>query len=233
MNNMTVMPKYWLNKSKNNFVRPGSMENNTENTTEVSKAESGLSLFVEILKVIVLALMIIIPVRTFLFQPFFVQGASMEPNFHDGEYLIINELGYKETRIGVKNSELVAVEPFKQLQRGDVVVFRYPRDPEQFFIKRVIGLPNERIDIKNGNVTIFNSDNPEGMVLDEKEYLSNLEFTRGESTYTLKEDEYWVLGDNRAHSSDSRTWGPVPEENIIGKVLLRAWPVGKFEVFSD
>ena len=209
------------------------MNQEIDQTTNDEQPQGGLGLFIEILKVIVLALLIIVPVRTFLFQPFFVQGASMEPNFHDGEYLIINELGYKETSIGINNAELLKVEPFKYLSRGDVIVFRYPKNPEQFFIKRVIGLPGERVEVKGGSIKIYNSENPEGMVLDESKYLSNLETTGHEDVRSLKEGEYYVMGDNRSQSSDSRTWGPVPEENIIGRVLLRAWPVGKFKLFSE
>lgn len=196
-----------------------------------STAESGLGLFVELFKVIFLALLIIIPVRTFLFQPFFVQGKSMEPNFYDGEYLIVNELGYKETSIGFDGKNLIEVKPFKDLKRGDVIVFKYPKNPQQYFIKRVIGLPGERVELKNGIVTVYNQENPNGLKVEESEYLPSFADTRGEVIFNLNEDEVWVLGDNRTASSDSRTWGAVPEENIIGKVLLRAWPVSKFELF--
>ena len=120
----------------------------------------------EIIKIIALAFIIIVPIRVFLFQPFFVQGASMEPNFEDGQYLIINELGYKETNLG-----FYSVEPFKEIGRQEVVVFRYPIDPSKFFIKRVIGLPGEKVQIKNSQVTIFNSKNPNGLTLDESKYL--------------------------------------------------------------
>lgn len=197
------------------------------------KSSKGISFFTELVKIILLAFLIIIPIRTFIFQPFFVQGSSMEPNFHDGEYLIINELGYKRTVIAAADKEFFSVEPFKDLQRGDPIVFRYPRNPSQYFIKRIIGLPGERVSIKSGKVTIYNDENQSGFTLDESDYLPSHVDTKGDKDFTLGGDEYVVLGDNRSHSSDSRTWGVLPGDFIIGKVLLRAWPVDEFEIFTD
>lgn len=185
----------------------------------------------EVVKVFFWALVIIMPIRVFLFQPFFVQGASMEPNFKDGDYLIINELGYKKTNIGFDSLNLFTVSPFKDLQRDDVVVFKYPKNPKQYFIKRVIGLPGEQIKISEGKIIIFNKQNPDGIVLDEKLYLSDDVVTSSEQIRTLKDDEYFVLGDNRQFSHDSRAWGPVSKSHIVGKVLLRAWPLGKSQLF--
>lgn len=185
----------------------------------------------EVVKVFFWALVIIMPIRVFLFQPFFVQGASMEPNFKDGDYLIINELGYKKTNVGFDSLNLFTVSPFKDLQRDDVVVFKYPKNPKQYFIKRVIGLPGEQIKISEGKITIFNKQNPDGIVLDEKLYLSGDVVTSSEQIRTLKDDEYFVLGDNRQFSHDSRAWGPVSKSHIVGKVLLRAWPLGKSQLF--
>lgn len=189
------------------------------------------SFIVEIIKVFFWAVIIILPIRLFLFQPFFVQGASMEPNFEDGEYLIINELGYKETDVNLAGSHFFTVAPFKELQRGDITVFRYPKNPKQFFIKRVIALPGETITIRDGKVIIANADNPAGFILDESEYVSPELKTTGEMMRTLKDNEYFVLGDNRGSSHDSRSWGPLPKKNIIGKVLLRAWPVKRAAVY--
>jgi len=198
--------------------------------TEKSSGK-GISFFTELIKIILLAFLIIIPIRTFIFQPFFVQGSSMEPNFHDGEYLIINELGYKKTVIAAAEKEFFSVDQFKDFQRGDPIVFRYPRNPSQYFIKRIIGLPGERVTIKNEKVTVYNDEHPEGLVLNESEYLPNHIDTKGDKEFSLGPDEYVVLGDNRTHSSDSRTWGVLPGDFIIGKVLLRAWPLDKFTVF--
>ncbi|KKP80226.1 MAG: signal peptidase I [Candidatus Moranbacteria bacterium RIFOXYA12_FULL_35_19] len=194
---------------------------------EADYSYQGVGEFIlEIIKIIALAFIIIVPIRVFLFQPFFVQGASMEPNFEDGQYLIINEFGFKETDLKIIN-----VESFKNLERQQAVVFRYPMDPKKFFIKRIIGLPGEKIQIKNSEITIFNESHPLGFVLDEKEYIPSNVRTKGDSVVSLKDDQYFVLGDNRAFSSDSRIWGPVPKEDIIGEVLLRAWPLDKISVY--
>ncbi|HRY82300.1 MAG TPA: signal peptidase I [Candidatus Moranbacteria bacterium] len=185
----------------------------------------------EIIKIIALAFIIIVPIRVFLFQPFFVQGASMEPNFEDGQYLIINEFGFKETNINLGSHSILDVNPFKEIERQRPVVFRYPLDPKKFFIKRVIGLPGEKVQIKNNEISIFNESNPNGFVLDEKTYIPIGTPTKGDTTITLKDNQYFVLGDNRAFSSDSRMWGPVPKEDIMGEVLLRAWPLDKIAVY--
>jgi len=150
----------------------------------------------------------------------------MEPNFEDKQYLIVNELGYKTTEVG----NLFTVKPFKELQRGDVVVFRYPKNPSIFYIKRIIGLPGEKIEISNDKVKIFNSENPNGFVLEEGKYLSASVMTAGEINMTLG-DEYFVMGDNREYSSDSRSWGPVPADDVMGKVVLRAWPISRASLF--
>lgn len=186
----------------------------------------------EVIKVFLWALVIIVPIRVFLFQPFFVQGASMEPNFKDGDYLVVNEFGYKIT--GVLDDfglpHIFTVGSFKDFNRDDVVVFRYPKDPKQFFIKRVIGLPGETVKVEGGKVTVFNEQNPGGMILNENTYLPAGLMTNGALTVKLSSDEYFVLGDNRQFSHDSRAWGPLPKKDVIGKVLIRAWPISKAEI---
>jgi len=172
------------------------------------KAIISFLLFIwDVLKIAVMALVIVIPIRYFLFQPFFVKGQSMEPNFENGDYLIIDELSYR----------------LSDPKRGDVVVFRYPHNPSQRYIKRIIGLPGEKIEIKNGLITISSQDGSQ--VLDEKAYLPQELSTPGIADILLDQNEYFVLGDNRPVSSDSRIWGPLPRQNIIGKVSLRAWPI--------
>lgn len=161
------------------------------------------SFFWEIIKVVVLALVIVIPIRYFIFQPFLVKGQSMEPNFETGDYLIIDELSYR----------------FRNPQRGEVIVFKYPQNPSQRYIKRIIGLPGETIEIKNNKVMINNKE------LDERNYLPISIQTPGNTLITLAENEYFVLGDNRLASYDSRRWGPLPKKDIIGRVLIRAWPL--------
>ena len=172
-----------------------------------------LSFVWETAKIIIIALLIVVPIRYFVFQPFFVKGQSMEPAFENGDYLIIDELSYK----------------LRTPERGEVVVFKYPNDPSQRYIKRIISLPGETVEIQGGKITIVNAEGKE--VLDEK-YLTSGALTSGDIKVTLGVKEYFVLGDNRAASSDSRRWGTLPEDNIIGRVLLRAWPfaaLAKFE----
>lgn len=178
----------------------------------------------EFVKIVIISLLIILPIRYFIIQPFYVKGASMEPNFHDHEYLIIDEISYR------LNAPV----------RGEIVVFRYPKNPQEFFIKRVIGLPGESIEIKDGQVFIYNKQHPLGMMIDESSYLDNSvkTYNRWELGYdlsdaektqeakiTLGPDEYFVLGDNRGASSDSRFFGPVNKSFLKGKVWFRGWPV--------
>jgi len=166
-------------------------------------------------KVIIISLAIVIPVRHYLIQPFLVKGASMEPSFYDGEYLIVDELSYR----------------LRPPERGEVIVFHYPRNPKDYFIKRIAGLPNEKIEIKDRRVFIYNNEYPKGKELKE-DYLKYANVTSGNLTLQLEPDEYFVLGDNRQASSDSRLWGPVNEEHIVGRAWVRAWPVGQATVFS-
>lgn len=169
----------------------------------------GIAVFVlELVQIAVLALAIILPVRYFLIQPFIVKGASMEENFFDNEYLIIDEISYR----------------FRAIERGEVVVVRPPNNESQFYIKRVIALPGERILIKNGTVTIYNVDSPNGFTLDET-YLS--EPTTGRYDVTLGLDEYYILGDNRDASLDSRVFGPLKRDHIVGRVWIRGLPLDR------
>jgi signal peptidase I len=174
--------------------------------------------FIEIIKVVIISLAIIIPVRYFLIQPFYVKGASMEPSFHDHEYLIINEISYR----------------FSTPQRGDIIVFRYPKDPSQYFIKRIIGLPGEKVKIKDGQLYIYNDQYPDGRKLNEDAYLFEETETpnSGKTEFILGDDEYFVLGDNREASLDSRRFGPVPRRYIIGKTWVRGWPFDKIAIFQ-
>jgi signal peptidase I len=164
----------------------------------------------EILKIVIVALAIVVPIRYFLFQPFFVRGQSMEPNFANGDYLIVDELSYR----------------FSDPERGDVIVFKYPHNPSQRYIKRIVGLPQEIIEIKGGEVAIYSEE--EKKVLDEATYLPLELETPGDVKISLEEGEYFVLGDNRPLSSDSRSWGPLTREDIVGKVFVRAWPLTAF-----
>lgn len=200
-------------EAKNKFMEENLREQ--ENNQKKCGILKGIGIFIwEAAKIIIISLAIIIPVRYFLIQPFFVRGASMEPNFYDGEYLIVDEFSY---RLG---------EP----GRGDVIIFKYPKDPSQYYIKRIIGLPSETVEIKDGQVIIYNLQNPQGLALDERTYEPQK--TLADLSITLKEDEYFVLGDNRSASSDSRRWGPLPENHIIGRAWIRAWPFDKMDILK-
>lgn len=172
-----------------------------------------LSFVWEVAKIVVVALVFVFLIRYFLIQPFIVSGDSMKPNFLNGQYLIIDEISYR----------------FSPPQRGDVVVFRYPGDPSQFYIKRIIGLPGESVEIKDNQVIIKNQANPNGFVLNEATYLKNVP-TPGDETVTLTNSQFFAMGDNWTVSFDSRSWGPLPKSNLIGKVWLRAFPVSQAEV---
>jgi signal peptidase I len=189
--------------------------NLSPNSEEVK--ESFKSFIWETFKIIVISLMIIIPIRYFVIQPFYVKGASMEPNFYNAEYLIVDEISYR----------------FSEPQRGDIIVFHYPKSPTDLFIKRIIGLPGERIEIKNNSVKIYNSDDPDGFILDETIYLPANTPIPNETNVELGQDQYFVMGDNRASSLDSRIFGPISSEHIIGKTLLRGWPISRAKVFKS
>ncbi|MEI8096849.1 MAG: signal peptidase I [Candidatus Moraniibacteriota bacterium] len=188
-------------------------------------------LLLEMVKVFLLAVVIIIPVRVFLFQPFFVQGSSMDPNFADGQYLVVSEFGYKQTDVDLSNDLRFTVHPFKTIERQDVVVFRYPKNPEQFFIKRIIGLAGEAVEVRQGKVIIFNTEHPDGFLLNESSYIGLNVLTQDIPKTKVGDDEYFVMGDNRMFSYDSRAFGPINKDKIIGRVLLRAWPVGQLSVY--
>jgi len=170
----------------------------------------------EILEIVLIAVLAVGGVRYFLVQPFLVNGSSMEPNFESGDYILINEISYR----------------FREPQRGEVVVFHYPNNERTYFIKRVIGLPTERITIKNGEVKIFNKDNPKGFVLKEN-YLPSFDKTSGDIDKTLSPDEYFVMGDNRGFSFDSRQWGTLKRSEIVGIAWLRLWPFNKASAFES
>jgi signal peptidase I len=166
----------------------------------------------ELVRIVLVAFIIMVGFRYFVAEPFIVSGQSMVPSYHDREYLVINKLAY---RMG---------EP----KRGDVVVFHFPKDTSQYFIKRIIGLPGEKVKVEGGNVVVYNEQFPEGKVLNEP-YLSSGNITFGkEDIVSLGSDEYFVLGDNRLQSSDSRVWGVLPKHDIVGSAWLRVFPLGSF-----
>ncbi len=179
-------------------------QDSVDNLNKVKKTEPNS--FSEILHFALIALLIVLPVRWFIAQPFIVSGSSMEETFHNNDYLIVDQLSYR----------------LDDPKRGDVVIFRYPIDTSKFFIKRIIGLPGETVSVDGQTVTIINNEHPEGFVLSED--YANIGTKDNDTKITLKENEYFVLGDNRDHSSDSRVWGILPSEDIIGRALLRLYP---------
>ena len=161
----------------------------------------------EVIKFAVITLVIVLPIRAYIAQPFIVSGASMDPTFHQGEYLIIDELTYL----------------LRSPERGEVVVFRYPKDPSKFFIKRIIGLPGETVSLTGTEVKIIKTDGTSEIL--PEPYAQ--EFATKPMSQTLGADEYFVLGDNRPVSLDSRIWGAVPAKLIKGRALFRLLPPSK------
>ncbi|MBI2623605.1 MAG: signal peptidase I [Candidatus Liptonbacteria bacterium] len=154
-------------------------------------------------------------VRTFLVQPFVVSGSSMAPAFESGDYLLIDELTYR----------------FRAPERGEVVVFRYQNNQSTYFIKRIIGLPGERVRIKDSRIEVASEGAAEPIALKES-YLPSGVVTGGNTEYSLGEGEYFVLGDNRSFSFDSRNWGLLTRSNIIGIARMRLWPLPQLTAFA-
>ena len=177
------------------------------------------SFFGQIVEIVVVSLIIVIPFRAYIAQPFLVSGPSMDDTFANGQYLIVDELTYN-----LRNPE-----------RGEVVIFHYPLDTKKFFIKRVIGLPGETVEIKDNTVTICKPDcetDKNKFTLSEPYVKQDkLSPPRPNSTDKLGDGEYFVLGDNRSVSSDSRIWGPVKRDLITGRPFIRLFPLSKISLF--
>lgn len=182
------------------------MQNEPE--AEKAKKDSDFWRFSSILLVVLLGL------RLFVFGPFLVYGSSMEPTFETGDYLIVDEITYR----------------FEDPKRGDVIVLQPPVKEKQnsHFIKRIIGLPGETIIVKGNVVTVKNADHPDGFTINEPyiQFESNRE-----ATHTLLSDEYFVMGDNRQVSSDSRIWGPLKRDAITGRAFMRLYPFNQIAMF--
>lgn len=172
--------------------------------------ESPLSIIKEIVSFIVLAAVIVVPIRIFIAQPFIVSGESMYPTFDTGDYLIVDQISYH----------------LHNPNRGDVAVFKYPENPSRFFIKRVIGLPGETVEISGKEVFITDT-NGDRFKIDEPYIKLESETNKIE---ILEDDEYFVMGDNRLNSLDSRSWGPLGEDFIIGRAFIRLLPITKLEL---
>ncbi len=202
------------------------MEEPIENIAQpaVKKVNITTSIARELFNFALIVILVILPIRIFVAQPFIVVGTSMEPTFVNNEYLIVDELTYRLS------------EP----HRGDVIVFKFDNNPSKstdsgtvtnpskYFIKRLIGLPGETIDIRDGKVTIVNDKNPAGFVLNET-YIKDL--PTNTMTVTLEKGKYFVMGDNREVSYDSRSWGQLDGHKIVGKVFVRLLPPQKIGIF--
>lgn len=173
----------------------------------------------ELIQIVVISLIIVIPFRMYIAQPFLVSGPSMDDTFKNGQYLIVDQLTYN----------------MRDPARGEVVIFHYPLDTKKYFIKRVIGLPGETVEIKNNVITICdgNCETDKNKFVLSEPYIKvdGQNQPRSDSTVTLGKDQYYVLGDNRAVSSDSRIWGPVKRDLFSGRPFLRLLPLKTLDLF--
>ena len=169
---------------------------------------------IEIIKFTIMVLVIVIPIRTFVAQPFIVSGASMDPSFGNGQYLIVDQLSYR----------------LEDPKRDDVIIFKFPKDTSTYYIKRIIAIPGETLSMSEGKVAIYNKEYPDGFILDEP-YITENHKTSDTFEIKLGPTEYFVMGDNRPQSSDSRSWGPLDSKYIVGRPFLRLIPFSKISVF--
>lgn len=179
-----------------------------QKTPQKNSKSTFKSIIKEILIFSLIAFGIVLPFRFYIAEPYLVDGRSMYPTFDTGEYLIVDKFSYRT----------------KEPERNSVVVFKYPNNENKNFIKRIIGLPGETVIIKDNTVTIINSENPEGFELDESYVVYK---SPSYSQINLGADEYFVMGDNRAGSFDSRSWGALSRDLILGKPILRLLPLTK------
>lgn len=168
----------------------------------------------EWIQVIAIALLISLPIRFFIAEPFVVNGASMDPTFSTGQFLIVDRLSYR----------------FEEPARDDVIVFRYPNNPAVYYIKRIIGLPGETVKIVNGEVTIVNAEHPDGFRISQP-FVDEAHRSHETVSAVLSPGEYFVMGDNRAQSSDSRIWGALDRGFIVGRPIVRLFPLTALSIF--
>jgi len=190
---------------ENNFSPRPEPTNNHESR---QKKESWL----DIVKFALITAAIVLPIRFFIAQPFMVSGSSMEPTFNNNDYLIVDEISYR----------------FEKPKRGEVIIFKRPEE-KKYLIKRIVGLPNETVELSGNSITIKNAERPEGFLLDQTFVVNNNSELK--KMVTLDDDEYFVLGDNRPVSYDSRVWGALQVKNIIGRPFLRLYPFSAFKIF--
>ena len=185
----------------------------------------------ELFETVILALLIFLALHLSV-QNFRVQGPSMRPTLEEGEYVIVNKLVYMRLQPRgivrfvpfVDLEEPQSVFPFHPPRRGEVIIFRFPRDESRDFVKRVIGEPGDKVEIKQGQVVV------NGVTLNEP-YITRHDKSNM-ARVTIPPDNYFVLGDNRRASNDSRDWGPVPIKNVVGRAWLSFWPLDRFRSLS-
>lgn len=174
----------------------------------------------ETIRTILIVVALAYLLRFFIFEPFVVEGKSMEPRFATNDYLLVDKVSYR----------------FSEPQRGDIIVFKYPNDITTNYVKRIIGLPGDTVTIEDGRVKISNAEHPEGFLLNEDVYLDDSVKTTlpiiGRSQFIVSPNNFFVLGDNRPASSDSREWGLLPREDVIGRVVVQAWPFNHISVIA-
>ena len=183
-----------------------------------SNNQDWLRFFAETIRTIIIVLLLAYALRLLVLQPFVVEGASMYPKFSTNDYLIVDKLSYR----------------FVAPQRGDIIVFKYPNKLTVNYVKRIIGLPGEKVVIENGKVKIVNTEHPAGYYLDETAYLDSTTTVSPvvKNEFTVSADHYFVMGDNRPNSSDSRSWGLLPKEDVIGRVVIQAYPLSDISLIA-
>lgn len=165
-----------------------------------------------LLSFILIVIAIVVPVRIFIAKPFIVSGTSMSPTFESWHYLIIDQVTYQ----------------LREPERGEVIVMKYPLDTSRYFIKRIIGLPGDTVIINGSGITIKNAENKDGVLLSEP-YVADINKSENHLITELGPDEYYVMGDNRGASADSRYWGTLPKKDIVGRAYVRLFPFTQIE----
>lgn len=186
----------------------------TEPTNSEQQRTDPLVFGAELLKTIIIVGLLAFVIRTFLVQPFIVEGESMSPKFHTNDYLIVDKISYR----------------FSAPKRGDIIVFKYPNDTSVNYVKRVIGLPGDRVEITGGHVTVNSKQLQESYI--SSSVVTQMLNGRSQEGFNVPADNYFVLGDNRPNSSDSREWGFMPKPDLIGRVAVELLPIEKAELIS-
>lgn len=203
-----------MGDEKNNLSETKAEENFSEAKPahDAPLPEEKPDTWLDVVKFVLITAVIVLPIRYFIAQPFLVSGPSMDPTFHDKDYLIVDEVSYR----------------FEPPKRGEVIVFKRPGD-NKYLIKRIVGLPKETIELLGDAVTIKNTEHPEGFALDQS-FVVNKK-SESKTTIILDDKEYFVMGDNRPVSYDSRAWGGLPASSITGRPLLRLYPFNRIGFF--